>query len=121
MDALTLALRAIADPTRRRLVELLLEGERSASDLADQFELGRPSISKHLGTLKEAGLVGARSKGRQQIYKLNLKPLSRVRDWLECCGSTSASGKGKAGKGSSRPSGARVRASAGQSDWRCWQ
>ena len=141
MDALTRSLRAIADPTRRRLLELLVDGERSASDLADRFDLGRPSISKHLGSLKEAGLVKARSKGRQQIYKLNPKPLGVVREWVERCDSDSTpendprlakkvAGTRKKprttttsqsrGEPSSRPSALQARTGAARGDWQCW-
>ncbi|HEY6605247.1 MAG TPA: metalloregulator ArsR/SmtB family transcription factor, partial [Gaiellaceae bacterium] len=68
------ALEALADPTRRRIVELLVEGERSAGDLASHFETSRPGISRHLRVLREQGLVHARDEGRRRLYSLDLEP-----------------------------------------------
>jgi DNA-binding transcriptional ArsR family regulator len=76
------ALEALADPTRRRIVELLVEGERSAGDLASHFETSRPGISRHLRVLREQGLVHARDEGRRRLYSLDLEPFVELDEWL---------------------------------------
>ena len=78
---------AIADPTRRRLLELLRHGERSVSTLADAFAITRPGVSKHLQVLEDAGLVTARRAGRETHYALHPDlvhqgPLHAVATWL---------------------------------------
>lgn len=77
------ALEALADPTRRRIVELLVEGERSAGDLAAQFETSRPGVSRHLRVLREQGLVHARDEGRHRLYSLDPEPFVELDEWLE--------------------------------------
>ena len=77
------ALAALADPTRRELVQLLAAGELAAGDIADRFPVSRPAISRHLRVLREAGLVRARSDGRQRLYALDPRPLREVDEWLE--------------------------------------
>ena len=76
------ALAALADPTRRRIVELLAERERSAGELASQFTTSRPGISRHLRVLREHGLVQARTTGRRRLYSLDPAPLGELDDWL---------------------------------------
>ena len=76
------ALAALADPTRRRLVALLADGERSAGDLAGRFAVSRPAISRHLRVLREAGLVTARADGRRRLYALDPRPLRELDDRL---------------------------------------
>jgi DNA-binding transcriptional ArsR family regulator len=77
------ALEALADPTRRRIVELLAEGERSAGELAAQFTTSRPGVSRHLRVLRAQGLVQARDEGRRRVYSLDPAPLSDLDEWLE--------------------------------------
>lgn len=79
-DADTFA--ALANPTRRKLLELLIESPHTAGDLAHEFELSRPAISEHLGVLRRAHLVRARLDGRERIYELDPAPLADVTDWL---------------------------------------
>jgi DNA-binding transcriptional ArsR family regulator len=74
--------RAIADPTRRRMLELLLSGEQPVSALAQPFEATLPAISQHLKVLKEAHLVTERKAGRQRLYRLNPEPLAEVARWM---------------------------------------
>ena len=74
--------RAIADPTRREILELLRGGERSVGDLAANFRQSRPAISKHLRLLRSAGLVVTRERGTARICELNATPLRAVNDWL---------------------------------------
>jgi DNA-binding transcriptional ArsR family regulator len=77
------ALEALADPTRRRIVELLVDGERSAGDLAANFATSRPGISRHLRVLREHGLVQARDEGRRRLYSLDPQPLADLDEWLD--------------------------------------
>ncbi len=74
---------ALADPTRRRLLELLAAGERSAGSLATEFDLSRPGVSRHLRVLREAGLVRARGEGQRRLYSVDVAPLAEVDAWLD--------------------------------------
>lgn len=74
---------ALADPTRRRLLELLAAGERSAGELAGEFAISRPGVSRHLRVLREAGLVRERGDGRRRLYSVDPAPLAEVDDWLD--------------------------------------
>ncbi|HUH14895.1 MAG TPA: metalloregulator ArsR/SmtB family transcription factor [Gaiellaceae bacterium] len=76
------ALEALADPTRRRIVELLVDGERSAGEIASHFPTSRPGISRHLRVLREAGLVQARGEGQRRLYSLDPAPLVELDEWL---------------------------------------
>jgi DNA-binding transcriptional ArsR family regulator len=73
---------ALADPTRRRIVELLAEGERSAGELAAEFHTSRPGVSRHLRVLREHGLVRAREQGQRRLYSLDPAPLAELDSWL---------------------------------------
>jgi DNA-binding transcriptional ArsR family regulator len=70
------------DPTRRTIVELLAERERSAGELAAQFETSRPAVSRHLRVLREHGLVRTRAEGRRRLYALDPTPLAELDAWL---------------------------------------
>ncbi len=74
---------AIADPTRRRLLELLTTGERPVNQLAESFAMSRPAVSQHLRILQDAGLVASRRIGREHHYRLTPEPLGQVRGWLQ--------------------------------------
>ena len=74
---------ALADPTRRRIVESLADGESPFGDLADQFEMSRPAVSQHLKVLREAGLVAVRKDAQRRIYRLNPEGLGEVDRWLD--------------------------------------
>lgn len=74
--------RALGDPTRRAILAQLAHGERSTGILARQFTLSRPTISKHLGVLHEAGLVMRRQTGRNQVYAIAPEPLGTAYAWL---------------------------------------
>ncbi len=74
---------AIADPIRRRVLELVRDGEMPAGELAEQFEVSRPAVSRHLRVLREAGLVRERRVGRLRVYRADPAPLGELRDWLE--------------------------------------
>jgi DNA-binding transcriptional ArsR family regulator len=73
---------ALADPTRRRIVELLAEEERSAGELAGHFQVSRPAVSKHLRVLREAGLVNVREDAQRRIYRLEPMAMGRAEAWL---------------------------------------
>ena len=74
---------ALADPTRRKLLELLAGGERSAGDLGDAFRVTRPAVSRHLRILREAGLVECRKDAQRRMYSLNAGPLRELDEWLD--------------------------------------
>ncbi len=73
---------AIADPTRRALLDQLRNGEQPVKQLAEPFNMTLPAISQHLQILCEAGLVQVRKAGRQRLYRLNPEPLKEVSDWV---------------------------------------
>jgi DNA-binding transcriptional ArsR family regulator len=75
--------RAIADPTRRGLLSLLRSGQRSVGDIAGNFRMSRPAVSKHLRVLRSAGLVVARQAGASSLCGLKADPLRAVDDWLQ--------------------------------------
>ncbi len=78
-----LAFSALADPTRRAVLDLLRAGTRPAGDIARAFTVSRPAISKHLSILRRAHLVEERREGRHRLYQLNPEPLREVDTWLQ--------------------------------------
>ena len=74
---------ALADPTRRRIIESLADGESAFGDLANQFDMSRPAVSQHLKVLREAGLVSVRKDAQRRIYRLNAEGLDQLDEWLE--------------------------------------
>jgi DNA-binding transcriptional ArsR family regulator len=77
------ALRAIAEPRRRRILELVGTRELTAGEIASHFEVTRPAISQHLGVLKEAGLVDERRNGTQRLYRARPQGLAELKAFLE--------------------------------------
>jgi len=77
------AFNAVAEPRRREILDLLIEGERPVNDLVEHLRLGQPQVSKHLRVLREVGLVDVRDEGRQRFYRLDARPLKPMRDWLD--------------------------------------
>jgi DNA-binding transcriptional ArsR family regulator len=77
------AFRAVADPTRRAVLDLLSKGSLPAGDIARNFTVSRPAISKHLRVLRTAELVREEKIGRQRLYHLNAGPLQDIDGWLE--------------------------------------
>ncbi len=73
---------ALGDPTRRAILGLLAKGERSTGLIAGDFPLSRPTISKHLGVLHDAGLVMRHQAGRNQLYAIVPAPLGAAYNWL---------------------------------------
>ncbi|MCA1812046.1 MAG: metalloregulator ArsR/SmtB family transcription factor [Halobacteriales archaeon] len=72
----------LADPTRRRLVEVLHAGERSVGDLVEAVAIHQPGVSRHLRILQEAGFVTARAEGQRRIYSLRPEPLRQLDAWM---------------------------------------
>jgi DNA-binding transcriptional ArsR family regulator len=76
------ALRALAEPRRVAIVELLRDGERPVGELVERLGVSQPAVSKHLRVLKEAGLVEARVDGQRRVYRLRPDPLAELDEWL---------------------------------------
>jgi DNA-binding transcriptional ArsR family regulator len=74
---------ALADPTRRAVLDLLRRGSQPAGEIAGAFPLSRPAISKHLRLLRSAQLVREHREGRHRVYHLNPEPLRTVDSWLD--------------------------------------
>jgi DNA-binding transcriptional ArsR family regulator len=77
------ALKAIAEPRRRAILRLVRDEERSAGEIASQFEVTRPAISQHLTVLKEAGLVSERRNGTRRLYRARPEGLEALRSFLD--------------------------------------
>lgn len=73
---------ALADPTRRRLVEVMHDGERSVSELVDAVDIGQPGVSRHLRVLRDAGFVHVRPDGRRRMYSLEPEPFRILATWM---------------------------------------
>jgi DNA-binding transcriptional ArsR family regulator len=73
---------AISHPARRRMLDLLVEGDRPVNAIASKFEMSRPAVSQHLRVLLDAGLVTEQRHGRERRYRLAPERLGPVRDWI---------------------------------------
>lgn len=73
----------VAEPRRRQIMALLLDGERLVGDLADELGISQPTVSKHLRIMREAGLVGSRVDAQRRWYHLEARPLAELDRWLE--------------------------------------
>src|SRR3974390_2552002 len=82
MDSLLPLLLALAEPTRRRIIELLAEGELSAGETAARFAVSPPAISQHLRVLRAAALVRVRTEAQRRIYELDPDGFSALEQWL---------------------------------------
>jgi DNA-binding transcriptional ArsR family regulator len=76
------ALRALADPSRRTVVERLARGPVTAGELAALLPIARPGVSRHLRVLREAGLVEVRAEAQRRVYSLCAEPLAEIDEWL---------------------------------------
>lgn len=74
---------AVAEPTRREILDLLRDGERPVGELVDRLGMSQPAVSKHLRVLREAGLVEMEARGRARIYRLVPGGITEVRRWVE--------------------------------------
>jgi DNA-binding transcriptional ArsR family regulator len=77
------AFNAVAEPQRRRILDLLAGGERSVTELVDGLGLTQPQVSKHLRVLREVGAVHVRDDGRRRLYRLNGPALKPIHDWVK--------------------------------------
>ena len=80
MDAV---LHAVADPSRRTVLEILRQHPATAGELAAALPIARPGVSRHLRVLREAGLVDVRQESQRRIYTLRPEPLAEVDEWLD--------------------------------------
>ncbi len=78
MESLT----AIADPTRRRIVEMLAEGDLTAGEIVSEFAMSAPAISQHLKVLREAGLVSVRVDGQRRVQALDFRGIKQIEAWI---------------------------------------
>src|SRR5271168_4088842 len=74
---------AVAEPKRRQVLDLLMDGECPVNDIVLKLGWPQPQVSKHLGVLRQVGLVNVRRAGRQQFYKLNAGRLKPIHDWVK--------------------------------------
>ncbi|HET9847118.1 MAG TPA: metalloregulator ArsR/SmtB family transcription factor [Candidatus Dormibacteraeota bacterium] len=72
----------MAEPNRRRILELIGEGERPVSDLVGPLKISQPAVSKHLRILRQAGLVEVRSQAQRRLYRVRSEPLREMYEWL---------------------------------------
>ena len=74
--------KALSDPTRRRILELLRDGDKTAGELAEHFDVSKPSLSHHLATLRSAGLVSDEHHGQNIVYSLNTTVMQDLIGWF---------------------------------------
>ncbi|MFY0638009.1 ArsR/SmtB family transcription factor [Maricaulis maris] len=74
--------RALADPTRRSILLMLAERDRTVGEVASRFDMTRPAVAKHLKVLGDGGLVTVEARGRERINRLNPEPLAQVAQWV---------------------------------------
>ena len=87
--------KALADPTRREILRLLTLGEKTAGDLADRFDMSKPSVSHHFAVLKDAELIRSRREGQQIYYSLNTTVVEDVLTWMYDLFGKDGEGKGE--------------------------
>ena len=83
MPAALDVLEAIAEPTRRRILDAVREGERSVNDLVQHVGMHQPGVSRHLKVLRDAGLVEVRRDAQRRMYRLRAEPLMELDAWLD--------------------------------------
>ena len=79
---MTSTFEVLAEPTRRRILDLLREEERPVGDLVGRLELSQPGVSKHLKVLRDAGLVEVRQDAQRRLYRVRAEPLAEIEAWL---------------------------------------
>jgi DNA-binding transcriptional ArsR family regulator len=72
----------VAEPGRRRILDLLLERERAVGELVVELGVSQPAVSRHLRVLREAGLVAVRAQAQRRVYRVRAEPLRAIDDWL---------------------------------------
>lgn len=83
MSTQTAVLEAIAEPTRRRILDAVRDGERSVNELVETVGMHQPGVSRHLKVFRDAGLVDVRRDAQRRLYRLRPEPLMDLDDWLE--------------------------------------
>jgi DNA-binding transcriptional ArsR family regulator len=73
---------ALAEPTRRQILDLLVDAERPVNELVAKLDISQPGVSKHLRVLREAGLVEVRVDAQRRVYRVRPEPLAEVDEWL---------------------------------------
>ncbi|MFQ5584785.1 MAG: ArsR/SmtB family transcription factor [Calditrichia bacterium] len=81
-DTLNSIFAVLADPTRRRIIELLFEGEKCVTEIADSFDMSLPAVSKHLRIIERAGLIARIKSGKYFHFKLAAGPMKNAVEWL---------------------------------------
>jgi len=81
-DRLDLVFQALADPTRRRILERLARGERPVTDLVQQFDMSQPAVTKHLNVLQRAGLITRHPSGRLRLARARREALRPSLEWI---------------------------------------
>jgi DNA-binding transcriptional ArsR family regulator len=82
-DAENKIFQALADPSRRAILESLTSGEAAVKDLTARFDISQPAVSQHLAALRDAGLVAGRREGRHVYYRVEPRGMKPLIDWLE--------------------------------------
>jgi DNA-binding transcriptional ArsR family regulator len=77
-----MAFEVLAEPNRRRILDLLRDGERPVGELVVALDVSQPAVSKHLGVLRGAGLVEARVDAQRRVYRVRPEPLRQIDDWI---------------------------------------
>jgi DNA-binding transcriptional ArsR family regulator len=80
---MTSTFEVLAEPTRRSILDLLRERERSVGELVEHLTISQPGVSKHLRVLRDAGLVSVRTDAQRRVYGLRAEPLAEIDAWLE--------------------------------------
>jgi DNA-binding transcriptional ArsR family regulator len=81
--AMSAAFALLAEPNRRRILDLLRGAERPVGELVEELAISQPAVSKHLRVLREAGLVEVRADAQRRLYRINSEPLREIDVWLE--------------------------------------
>jgi len=79
---MTMVFEALAEPNRRRILDLLAQRERPVNDLVSLLQVSQPAVSKHLRVLRDAGLVEVRADAQRRLYRVRPEPLRELDDWL---------------------------------------
>jgi DNA-binding transcriptional ArsR family regulator len=79
---MTMVFEALAEPNRRRILDLLAQRERPVNDLVSLLQVSQPAVSKHLRVLRDAGLVAVRADAQRRLYRVRPEPLRELDDWL---------------------------------------
>jgi DNA-binding transcriptional ArsR family regulator len=82
-DALSATFAALADPTRRQIVERLSRGHATVGELVEPFDMSWPAVTRHVAVLERAGLVSRHRAGLHRILELKPEPIDRIREWMD--------------------------------------